>query len=290
MNKKEKLKFFKKTREGGWAMGQFNVSNLETLMAIFHAVKVLKSPVIIGTSEGESKFIGLNQAVALVEAFRKETGIPAFLNLDHGKTFEYIKEAAEAGYDFVHFDGSALPLKENIEITKKVVKFCEEKEVLVEGEVGFIGGSSEILEKNPETSEADLTKPEEAKKFIEETGVFSLAVSVGNNHGVDASGKSPNLDLKRLQEIKNAVGDNVFLVLHGGSGVPDNDIAQAIKIGISKININTELRSTFTSNLKEILLKSEKEIASYKYMPEVIEAVQKVVESKIKLFNSLNKI
>ena len=256
-----------------WAIGQFNISTLEVLKAIVQAAVKLKSPVIVGTSEGESKFLGLRQAVALVRFFRQETGMPIFLNLDHGKTFQYIKKAISAGYDAVNFDGSGLPLQENIRETKKVVEYAKKFKVLVEGAVGVVGGA--------------LTNPEEALEFVKETKVDALALAVGSIHGIGSSGTDPFLKLKRLKEIKEKLG-NMPLVLHGGSGVQKKDIKAGIKLGIVKININTELRMAYTNTLKQALKK--KEIVPYKYMPKVIEAVQKVVEEKIKLFGSINKV
>lgn len=271
-------------------MGHFNISNLETLRAIVQAAQKMQSPVLIGTSEGESKFIGLRQAAALIKSVREETELPIFLNLDHGKSFEYIKEAVDSGYDAVHFDGSKLSLEENIEITKKVVALAKERNILVEGEVGFIQGSSEIHKIAPEIREEDLTDPEDALKFIKETGVDVLAINVGTMHGVRVTGINPHISLQRLKEIKNKVGDKVFLVLHGGSGTPKEDIKEAIKLGIVKININTELRVAYTNTLKEAFKTSPEETTPYKYMPLVIGAVQKIVEEKIKLFYSNDKI
>ena len=274
-NKKLKYKILKAAQKGKWAVGQFNVSNIETLKAIFGAAKKLRSPVIIGTSEGESKFLGLRQARALVSLLEEETGVPAILNLDHGKTFDYIKKAIQAGYDSVHFDGSHLPLSQNIVLTKKVVKYAARFRVLVEGEVGVIGGN--------------LTDTKEAQKFARETNIDLLAVNVGTIHGIKKSGKNPAVKLRRLEEIKKAVG-NIPLVLHGGSGTPEKDIKAAIKLGIVKININTELRNAFTGSLRKELGKNTRENTPYKYLPYAIEAVQKVVEGKIKLFRSNNKI
>jgi fructose-bisphosphate aldolase class II len=272
-NYQEKLKIFKKAQKEGWAIGQFNFSTLEVLGAIVQAAKKMKSPIIVGTSEGESKFIGLRQAVAVIKSFREETNIPIFLNLDHGKTFHYVKKAIEAGYDAVNFDGSELSLKENIRKTKKIVKYARKFGVLVEGAVGIVGGA--------------LTNSEEAWQFVKETKVDSLAMALGSIHGIGSSGIDPRLKIKRLKEIKEKL-KNTFLVLHGGSGVQKKDIKAGIKSGIVKININTELRMAYTNTLKSVLKK--KEIVPYKYMPKVIEAVQKVVEEKIKLFSSVNKI
>ncbi len=272
MSGKKLKNYFKKAQKGKWAIGQFNFSNLETLQAIMRAASNLKSPLIVGTSEGESRFLGLKQAAALVRFFQKEIGIPIVLNLDHGQSLDYIKEAVKAGYDALHFDGSKLSLKENIAATKKVVALASQKKILVEGEVGAIGG--------------ELTKAKEAKKFIEETQVDILAVNIGTWHG---QGEKTGINFQRLKEIKEAV-KNIPLVLHGGSGVPASHIKKAIKMGIVKININTELRNAFTAALKKALEERPKEIAPYRYLPEAILAVQKIVEEKIKLFGSANKI
>jgi len=281
--------YFKKAKKEKWAIGQFNFSDASQLEGIVKAAKALESPIILGTSEGESEFLGLEQAVALKKTYQKETGLPIFLNLDHGKSFEYIKKAIEMGYDMVHFDGSKLPLKENIVITKEVVKYAKKFEVLVEGEVGVIGtDASKFYEEEFVIRPEDLTNPKEAAQYVKETGVGYLAVSIGNFHGVSVKG-NPELDLKQLKEIKNLVKD-IFLVLHGGSGILDRDIENVIKLGIVKININTELRLAYTKTLKESLEKNPKEITPYKYLPEAIKAVQKVVEEKIRLFGSNKKI
>lgn len=289
-NYKETIKTLKKAQKENWAIGQFNVSNLEAMKAIFLAAEKLKSPVIIGTSEGESGFLGLKQAVVLTRAFEEETGVPAILNLDHARNLDYIIKAIAAGYDAIHFDGSKLNLTENIDLTKKVVSLCHKKGVLVEGEIDITPGTSKILEKIPEDIVGSLTDPATAEKFLKETKVNSLAVNVGTFHGVDVSGKDSLIDTERLSAIKEKIKDKAFLVLHGGSGVGDNDIKNVIKSGIVKININTDLRVAFTGALKESLNNNPNEITPYKYMPEVVEAVQKIVEQKIVIFGSANKL
>jgi fructose-bisphosphate aldolase class II len=276
------INYLKKARKEAWAVGQFNVSNLETMRAAIQVSQKMKSPVIIGTSEGESGFLGLREAVALVKTFNRK-GVSSFLHLDHGKTFDYIKNAVDAGYDSVHIDGSKLPLKDNIALTKKVMAYCKKRGVQVEGEVGLIGGSSTVLKETPKFS---MTDPKDAEKFVKETKVNSLAVSVGNFHGVRESGEDPEIDLSRLKEISELVG--IPLVLHGGSGIPSQNIKKAIKLGVAKININTDLRVAYTAALKKVL--KEGEIVPYKYMPKVAEEIQKIVEEKITLFQSKNKI
>ena len=283
------LKFYlEKAQRENFAIPQFNFSDLTQVKAIIAVAKKMQSPVILGTSEGESKFFGLKEAVAIRNVLRKETGLPIFLNLDHGKTFEYVKQAMNAGYDMVHIDGSKLPLEENIALSKKVTKCAFWKFCLVEGEVGKIGtDSSKVYTEKLEIKESDLTNPEDAKKFVGATDVDLLAVGIGNFHGVQSSGLNPNLRIDVLKNIKNAVGDT-GLVLHGGSGTPEEDIKEAIKNGVVKININTELRLAFAKGLKETLTNTE-EIVPYKFLVEAQKEVEKIVELKINLFGSANK-
>lgn len=283
-SKSKKIKnYLKRAQKEKWALGQFNFSTLEIIRAITLTAKKLQSPVIVGTSENECKFLGLKQIIALVNTFKEELQIPIFLNLDHGKSLDLLEKSIKLGYDMVHFDGSKLPLKENIKITKEIVKMAHKKGVLVEGEVGAIQSVRDFSKiKN------SLTKPESAQRFIKETEVDLLAINIGNLHGVSKTGENPPLNLQRLEEIKEKV-KNIPLVLHGGSGTLEKDIKTAINLGIVKVNINTELRLAFTENLRRIL-KESKEFIPYKYLPVAIVAVQKVVEKKIKLFKSQNKI
>ncbi|OWK26809.1 MAG: hypothetical protein US76_01745 [Parcubacteria group bacterium GW2011_GWA2_38_13b] len=277
------INILKEAQKSCCAIGQFNVSNLEILKAVLNAARNLKSPVIIGTSEGEREFIGRRQIVKLIEAYREESQIPVILNADHTKSFEEIKKVIDAGYSAVHFDGSELPFKENIKITKEVMEYAKSRDenILVEGELGYLRGGSNI-HKAVEIKEEDMTKPDEAMEFVKETGIDSLAVVIGNVHGI-VRGGNPELDLARLAEIKNAVG-KTFLVLHGGSGISEKDIQEAIKIGIVKININTELRVAYAGALKNFLSVKPEETTPYKIFPDVISAIQKITEEKIKLF------
>lgn len=281
--------YLKKAKKEKWAIGQFNFSDLSQLEGIVEAAKNLKSPIILGTSEGESRFLGLKQAVALKEAYKSETGLPIFLNLDHGKSFEYLEKAMGEGYDMVHFDGSKLPLKENILKTKKVVRVARKAKILTEGEMGVIGtDTSRLYEEKFVLKPEDLTNPKEAGQYIKDTGVECLAVSIGNLHGVSIKG-NPKLDTELLKKIRKSV-KNSFLVLHGGSGIKDQDIKKAIQLGIVKVNINTELRLAYTRTLKQVLKTDSKESTPYKYLPSAVRAVQKVVEEKILLFGSKNKV
>lgn len=284
------IEIMKKAQRGKYAVGQFNVSTDEQIRAIVEIAKDLKSPIIIGTSESERKFIGTNQAVALVESWQEQIDLPIILNADHCKTFESAKEAIDAGYSAVHFDGSALPFEENIKITKQVMDYAKKKnpELLVEGELGYLRGESAIHEKI-EIKEEDLTKPKQAKEFVEKTGIDSLAVVVGNMHGIESDMENPPLYLDRLEEIQKAVS-GTLLVLHGGSGTPDEDIKKAIKLGVVKININTELRIAYSEALEEEIEEHPDEIKPYKILAPAVEAVKEVVEEKIDLFGSKDKI
>jgi len=281
--------YFSKAEKEKFAIPQFNFSDFSQMKAIINKCAELKSPVILGTSEGESKFFGLQEAVALRDVLRKKTGLPIFLNLDHGKTFEYLKQAVDAGYDMVHFDGSKLPLDENIKIAEEVVKYAKKKGVLVEGEVGKIGtDGSRLYSEKFEIKEEDLTKPEDAAKFLNETKANLLAISMGNFHGIEISGIDPNLRLDVLKAVKDKNSD-ALLVLHGGSGTPEDDIKEAIQMGIVKININTELRLAFSGNLRRSLDNNKEEIVPYKFLADAITAVEKIVGLKIKLFGSEGK-
>jgi fructose-bisphosphate aldolase class II len=288
--------YFKKAKAEKFAIPQFNFSDFTQVKGIIAKCAELKSPVILGTSEGESQFFGLEEAVALRNVLRKKLGLPIFLNLDHGKSLDYVKQAIDAGYDSVHFDGSKIELQENIKIAKEVVKYAKKKsglfgnKILVEGEVGKIGtDSSKIYSEKFVIKEEDLTKPDEAEKFIKETGVDLLAVSIGNLHGIEISGINPNLKIDLLKKVAEKI-KNTFLVLHGGSGVPEEDIKEAIKNGIVKININTELRMAFAGNLRRALSEVPEEIVPYKFLVKAQRSVEKVVELKLRLFDNINKI
>lgn len=195
----------------------------------------------------------------------------------------FIKKAVDYGYSAVHFDGSTLSLKKNIEYTKKIVEYAHKKGVLVEGELGYLRGESRVYKERARIKKEDLTSPLEVKRFVEETKIDSLAVVIGNIHGIYKG--ALELDFERLKEISKKT--NVFLVLHGGSGIPKEEIKKAIKLGIVKINVNTELRLVWKKSLESVL--KTQEIKPYKILPRVQKAVQKKVEEKIKLFKSENK-
>ena len=291
-------KILKSAQLNHYAIGAFNACNLELIKAIVTSAYKLKSFVIIATSEKESEFIGMKKIRKIIDVWQEELNIPIILHLDHGHSLEKIKQAINSGYDSVHFDGSNLDFKDNIKMTKKVVDYVKKKnpKIIVEGELGYLRGSSELHSKI-EIKEEDLTDPDQALEFIEKTGVDSLAVAIGNIHGIIKKSnsssleyKNPHLYLSRLKQIKEKVKNKVFLVLHGGSGTPESDIKKSIDLGIVKVNINTEIRVAFSNTLRKVLKEKKNEIVPYKIMPDVIEAVEKVVTKKIKLFGSVNSI
>ncbi len=273
------------------AIGHFNISNIEALHGIYNAAKKLNVPVIIGVSEGEEEFIGKNEVASLVKTIREKDNFPIFLNADHHYSFDSVKNALEAGYDSAIIDAVKLPLEENIILTKKCVEYAlelgkkEGRDILIEAELGFIGQSSRLLDAIPEgVSEATMTKPEDAKHFIEQTNIDLLAPSVGNIHGM-VKGGNPRLDIQRIKEIKETCG--VPLVLHGGSGIADIDFKEAIKAGISIIHINTEIRVAYKEALEKYLKENPNEVAPYKILKPAVEAIEEVVYNRLKLFNNL---
>ncbi len=272
------------------AIGHFNVSDLTGLKAVFEVSRALNVPVIIGVSEGEREFIGVKQIVALIKSLREEYNFPIFLNADHTKSLEKIKEAVEAGFDAAVFDVSEFPFDENIKKTKEVVEYVKSvnPDFLIEGELGYIGSGSALLKEIPAGAAVkleDLTKPEEASRFIKETRVDLLAPAVGNIHGILKDAPQPDLNIERIKEIKKAVG--IPLVLHGGSGIKDEDFLAAIDAGISIIHINTELRLAWRQGVEKALKENPEEITPYKLLPTAVEEIKKVVEQKLKLFNKL---
>jgi fructose-bisphosphate aldolase class II len=282
--------YIEEAKKKGVAIGHFNISNLETLRGIFNAARKLNLPVIIGTAEGERKFIGTKQAVALVKSLREEYDYPIFLNADHTYTVEGVKECIDAGYDSVIFDAANVSYEENVRQTKECVEYAKKcgRDVLVEAELGFIGQASQVLDKIPEgvkITEEFLTKPEEAQKFVKDTGVDMLAPAVGNIHGMLKGGKDPALNIKRVGEISAVVG--VPLVLHGASGNSAEEIQRAIKAGVAIVHINTEIRVAFRKALEKGLAEKPNEVAPYKYMDNTVSAVEKIVTEKLKIFNFL---
>ena len=269
--------YFEKAKKEKFAVGQFNFSTIEQMKSTIRAAKKMESPVILGTSEGEGKFFGLKEAFVMKEIINLEYNVPVFLNLDHGKNFDFIKTAVDIGYDSVHYDGSLLPFDENIKRTKEIVRYAKKRGVLVEGELGVIKDKSSV-------SRNDFTSLSKVERFVKETNVDLLAISIGNVHGVYV--KMPSLDLNLLSEIRKKT--EIFLVLHGASGLKNEDIKNCIKRGIVKTNINTELRNVWKESLKKEL--SSKEIKPYKILEKTEKVLEKRVIEKIKTLHSFKKI
>ncbi len=273
------------------SISHFNISELACLKAIFENAQELSLPVIIGVSEGESDFIGVRQIAALIKSLRAEHNYPIFLNSDHTHSLGKIKQMIEAGFDAVLFDGGKLPFEENIKKTKEVVEYVKSvnSEILVEGELGYLGGSSMILKEIPKDaaiSGQNLTTPEQAERFVKETGIDLLAPAVGNIHGMFKNKPNPNLNIQRIQELRQAAG--IPLVLHGGSGIRDEEFLLAIEAGISIIHINTELRLAWRQGIETALKSQPEEITPYKILPTVIEEIKKVVKKRMVLFSRID--
>lgn len=281
------LEILTKAKNEGYALGAFNAGNIELVKAIVEGAKNQQSPVILETSAGEAQHFGMKNFLSVVENFRQETGLSILTNFDHGPGLEECQQAIEAGYNLVHFDGSGLPYEENVKITQALVVQAHQKGILIEGEIDKILGESQYHYEVAESVQAsgNYTDPGKATDFVKNTGVDILAVFVGNIHGTYQTGKK--LDLERLRMIREKV--SCFFSLHGGSGLLGEDIKEAIKLGVVKINVNTELRLAFRETLENVL-KGSDEVAIYKIMPPVIAAVQKVVEEKIQLFASGGKL
>ena len=278
------------------AVGHFNISELAALKGIFAAAQNITTlqhyniPILIGVSEGEREFIGVRQAAALVRSLREEYDYPIFLNADHTRSLDNVKIAAEAGFDEILFDGSALPFEENIAQTKEAVSIARSinPDIVIEGEIGYIGTSSEIIDKRP--ANMALSTPEEAVRFVQSTGVDVLAPAVGNMHGLletmAAGTEKKHLNIELIKAIKSACGK--YMTLHGGSGTADEDLAAAAKAGMTIIHISSELRLAWRRGVEEGLKNNPNEIAPYKILPPAVEAIQKIVAARLKLFNGAN--
>jgi fructose-bisphosphate aldolase class II len=280
--------FLQDAPESGKAIGHFNISDLVLLKAVFAAARELGVPVLVGLSEGEREFVGTRQIAAFVRSLREEFDYPIFLNADHTHSLAKAVEAAQAGFDSIVFDMSALPFDENVRQTKQAVEALKSinPSMLVEGEIGDIGTGSEIHDQAPDLSKG-LSTPEQAQQFVESTGVDILAPAVGNMHGMLRSmvrGETKKrLDIERIASIKQAA--RVFLTLHGGSGTDDEDLRKAIAAGINIVHINTALRVAWRRGLEQGLAKQPDEVVPYKILPSAVDPVKQVVSSRLQLFN-----
>ncbi len=298
------------------AVGHFNISNLEGFWAVVRAAQALSLkagkdiPVIIGVSEGERDFVGVDQVRALVDSVNatkimsgpdagKPMYPPVYLNADHTYSFERVKEVIDAGYDSAIFDGTELSFDDNVATTKKCVEYAHAKmaeykakgidrDIILEAELGFIGKSSKVLDAIPagvSFGEEALTKPDMAKAFIDATGADMLAPAIGNMHGLFKNMPKPALNIPRIGEIATTVG--IPLVLHGGSGDSEADLLKAIDAGVGIVHVNTELRVAYRNGLRMSLQDNPDEVAPYRYLKPALLAMQAVVENKLSIFNKL---
>ena len=297
--------------KGGYAVGAFNVNNLEILQAVIEAAVAEKSPVIVQTSEGAIEYAGMDYLLALARVAARAP-VPVSFHLDHGKDLKVIKRAIDSGYTSVMFDGSTLPFKENVAKTKQVVAWARKKGVSVEAEIGAIKGVEDLV--SVSEKQAFFTDPEEAAKFAKLTGCDSLAISIGTAHGAFKSKTAPELDIERLKKIDALV--KAPLVLHGASGVSqdmlariqdhcdllqdcdrlrgavgiaDGDIRKAIRHGIRKINIDSDLRIAFTAGIRDAVISNHKAIDPRVLMATAKKLMTEVVRHKMELFGSKGK-
>ncbi len=290
---------------GAYAVGAFNISNLESLLAVVEAAVEEKSPVIVAVTPSSIRYAGLAYIKKMVKTAAKPTQVPMSLHLDHGKDVETVSRCLEAGFTSVMIDGSHLKFEENVALTKHVVGLAHPRGVSVEAELGKLAG---IEESTVEEREAVLTDPDAAKEFVKRTSVDALAVAIGTSHGAYKFKGEPKLDFERLKLIRESV--DVPLVLHGASsvpqwiiekaveygaelsgarGIPEEHIRKAVSLGITKINIDTDLRLAFTATIREFLANSPGEFDPRKILDSAKEAMKEVVQGKMRLFGSSGK-
>ncbi|MDO4276210.1 MAG: class II fructose-1,6-bisphosphate aldolase [Eubacteriales bacterium] len=270
-------------QKGGYAIGAFNVENMEMVQAVAAAAEELKSPVIMQTTPSTVKYADLEYFYANVKTAAEKASVPIAIHLDHGSSFGLAMQALRAGYTSIMIDGSHDSYKENIAVTKAVVDACHPSGVPVEAELGKVGGKEDDLDGgdgNP------YTDPQQAKEFVEKTGVDSLAVAIGTAHGIYSG--TPKLDVDRLSEIRKVV--SVPLVLHGTSGVPDEAVKECIRRGICKVNYATDLRIAFSKGVNAVLHENPNTIDPKKYNARGRDEVKKYVMSKIKVCQSEGKV
>lgn len=280
-----------RSRSQGFAVGAFNIDNQETLIAICRAAQKLQAPVLVEVSDGEVKALGLENIRDMVDNYKAEYGIEMYINLDHSPNVEDCKRAIDAGFEFIHIDISQAnhdaTTEEIIEKTKEVVEYAKFTGALVESEPHYFGGSSNVHKEDIDYEEIRKTfsTPEGTKSFVDATGIDTYAAAVGNLHGKYPVPKELDLDL--LQQIRDSIDCQISL--HGGSGTPLHFFEEAARIGVSKININSDMRYVFRKTLEKVLAENPDEYAVVKLMPEVYGEVQKVVEEKINAFGSAGK-
>ncbi|MDD4665382.1 MAG: class II fructose-1,6-bisphosphate aldolase [Clostridia bacterium] len=270
-------------KKGNYGVGAFNCNNMEIVQAIVAAAEAENSPVIIQASQGAIKYAGLDYIVGLVTMAAEKAKIPVCLHLDHGTDFQQVVQCIARGFSSVMFDGSKLPLEENIAITKKIVEIAAAVGVSTEAELGKIAGTEDEI--TVQDKDAMFTDPKDVQYFAEKSGVDSLAVAIGTAHGQYKF--EPKLDFARLDKIRSLV--DIPIVMHGSSGVPDADVQKAISLGVRKINIDTNIREAFVRGLKGAMDKNPREIDPRKLLGPAREAMIAVVREKIRVFGSSGK-
>ncbi len=283
----------RRSRDQHFAVGAFNIDNQETLIAIAKAAKKLNSPVMVELSKSEVTSMGLENVRDMVDNYKKEYGIEMYINLDHSPTVEDCMAAIDAGYEFIHIDISQgnhnATDEEIVKGTREVVEYAKYTGAVVEGEPHYFGGSSDVFKEAIDYEEIKKTfsTPEGSKAFVDATGIDTYAAAIGNLHGKYPVPKILDLDL--LQKIRDVLDPKTFISLHGGSDTPLHYFESAAKIGVSKVNVNTDLRFAFRTTVDQVLDANPDQVSVAKLMPQVENAVQAVVEEKIKAFNSAGK-
>ncbi len=278
-------------RAEGWAFGAFNLDNQETLIAVARAAAAKNAPVIVQASKGEVDAMGLHNIRDMVDNYQAQYGVEMYINLDHAPSIEDAYDGIEAGFEFIHVDYSQAKkdatIDEIIEATKQVVAYAKLTGALVESEPHYFGGGSNVFDEKIDYEEIKKTfsTPRGAHEFVQATGIDTFAAAVGNLHGKYPVPKK--LDLELLQQIRDAIDCNISL--HGGSGTPGHYFHDAVKIGVSKVNINSDMRIAYRETLEKVLAENESEYAVVNLMGDVIDAVQKVAEVKIDMFNAAGK-
>jgi fructose-bisphosphate aldolase class II len=280
-----------RSREQKFAVGAFNIDNQETLIAVARAAQKMNAPVLVEVSDGEVKALGIDNIRDMVDNYREEYGVEMYINLDHSPTVEACKQAIDAGYEFVHIDISQAnhdaTEEEIVEKTKEVVEYAKYTGALVESEPHYFGGSSNVHTETIDYGEIRKTfsTPEGTKSFVEATGIDTFAAAIGNLHGKYPVPKE--LDIELLKQIRSVIDCQISL--HGGSGTPLHYFEEAAKVGVSKININSDMRYAFRTTMEKALQDNPEEFAVVKLMDLVKDAVQAVVEEKIAAFGSAGK-
>ncbi|MGE5553561.1 MAG: class II fructose-1,6-bisphosphate aldolase [Betaproteobacteria bacterium] len=265
----------------GYAVGAFNVHGLEIAQAIASGAEKAQAPVIFQVNQATLKYAGIKPIAALVSTLAADLPVPAVVHLDHGTSFETVMQCIRHGFTSVMVDASHLAYTENVALVRRVVEAAHAAGVSVEAELGHIGGTEDDI-----IGDGWFTDPNEAAAFVEETGVDALAVAIGTAHGLYR--ETPRLDFARLLEIRRLV--SVPLVLHGASGVPDQCIAQAVRLGVQKINISTELKVAFTAAVRRFLEEHRGEFDPRRYLGWARQAVEEVVVGKIALFGGVGRV